>query len=97
MILLTNLFARKNVDNTIIFVQHLFTIPFQVCAITDKFVPLQSESLLYKRAKLTGSQYEHRYIFTLDVIHRLYLHWMIVQFLYSNHLNTGKVRYSNGT
>ena len=39
-------------------------VPFQVCTITDLFVQLQSGSLLYRRAKLTGAQYEHRGLFT---------------------------------
>ena len=42
------------------------TGPNQVRSITDKNVLLQSGIVFYKRAKLTGTQYKHRVIFTLD-------------------------------
>ena len=35
------------------------------------FVLLQSGSVIYKRAKLTGAQYKHQVIFTLDGSHRI--------------------------
>ena len=34
----------------------------QVRSITNKFVPLKSGSAFYKRPKLTGSQYNHRFL-----------------------------------
>ena len=55
--LLIDWFAQKNVDDTIIFI----TGTNQVCLITDNIVPLQSGSVFYERAKLTGAQYKHRY------------------------------------
>ena len=60
----TNWFARKNVDDAVIFVTIFITGTKQVCSITDKFVPLQSGNVFNERAKLTGGQYKHRYIFT---------------------------------
>ena len=42
------------------------TVPFQVLSITDKNDPLQSGSVFYERAKLTGAQFKHRVIFTVD-------------------------------
>ena len=36
----------------------------QVRSITNTFILLQSGSVFYKRAKLTGAQYKHRYVFT---------------------------------
>ena len=51
--MLTDWFARKNVDDTIICI----TVPYQVCSITVEFVHLQSGSLFYQRAKHTGGQY----------------------------------------
>ena len=62
--LLTDWFARKNRDDTVIFVIIFITGTNQICSITAKFVPLQSGSVFYKRAKLTGAQY--KVIFTLD-------------------------------
>ena len=41
----------------------------QVCTITNTFIPLQSGSVFYKFAKLTGEQYKHRYVFTC---------WMVI-------------------
>ena len=35
----------------------------QVRTISNTFIPLQSGSVFYKRAKLTGAQYKHRYVF----------------------------------
>ena len=43
----------------------------QVHSITIEFIPLQSGSVFYKRAKLTGAQYKHRYIIILDGNHRV--------------------------
>ena len=43
----------------------------QVRSITNKFVLLQSGSVFYKSSKLTGAQYKHRVIFTLDGNHRV--------------------------
>ena len=62
-LLLTDWFARKNVDDTGIFVTIFITGMNQVRSITDKFVPLQSGSVFYERAKLTGAQYKRRYSF----------------------------------
>ena len=66
----TKWFAQKNVDNTIIYIIFI-TGPFQVGSITNNIVPLQSRSVFYQRAKLTGRQYKHRVIFTLDGNHRV--------------------------
>ena len=63
--------AQKNRDNTVIFDKIFITGTNQVRAITDNIVPLQSGSVFYKRAKLTGPKYKHRYIFTLDGNHRV--------------------------
>ena len=60
--LLTDWFARKNVDDTVIFVTIFITGTKQVRSITDEFVPLQSGSVFYKGAKLTGAQYKYRVI-----------------------------------
>ena len=42
------------------------TVPFQVRTITDKNNSLQSGSVFYERAKLTGELNQHRVIFTKD-------------------------------
>ena len=42
------------------------TVPFPVRSIANEFVPLQSGIVFYQRAKLTGAQYKHRVVFTLD-------------------------------
>ena len=55
--MLTYWFAQKNVDDTVIFVAIFFTGTNQVRSITDNIVPLQSGSVFYERAKLTGAQY----------------------------------------
>ena len=47
---LTNWFARKNVDDTVIFVTIFITGTNQVHSITNNIVPLQSGSVFYKRA-----------------------------------------------
>ena len=39
--------------------------------ITATFVPLQSGGVFYQRANLTGAQYKHSVIFTLDGSHRV--------------------------
>ena len=39
------------------------TVPFQICSITDKIIPLQSGNVFYERAKLTGALYKHSYIY----------------------------------
>ena len=57
MQVLNNWFARRNVDNMVIFVTIFITGTNQVCSITDNIVPLQSGSVFYERAKLTGAQY----------------------------------------
>ena len=44
--LLTNWFARKNVDDTVICATIFITGTKQVRSITDEFVPLQSGSVL---------------------------------------------------
>ena len=69
--LLTDWFARKNIDDTVIFVTIFFTDTNQAHLITDKFVLLQSGSVFYKRAKQTSAQHKHRLIFTLDGSHRV--------------------------
>ena len=68
-ILLTDWFARKNVDNTVIFVTIFIIGTNQICLITNNIIPLQSGSVFYERAKLTGAQYKHRVIFPLDCNH----------------------------
>ena len=60
--LLTDWFARKNLDDTVIFVTIFITGKNQVCLITDNTVPLQSGSVFYECAKLTGAKYKHRYL-----------------------------------
>ena len=55
-LMLTDWFARKNVDDTVIFVAIFITGTKQVRSITDEFVPLQSGSVFYEHAKLTGAQ-----------------------------------------
>ena len=57
--MLADWFAWKNIDDSIIFI----TVPLQVRSITDEIIPLQSGSVSYKRAKLTGSLYKHRVIY----------------------------------
>ena len=54
-ILLTDWFARKNVDDTVIFVTIFITGTNQVGLITDNIVPLQSGSVFYEHAKLTDA------------------------------------------
>ena len=51
-------FAQKNIDDTIMFCKIFITIPFQVCLITAKNNPLQSESVFYECAELTNAQYK---------------------------------------
>ena len=64
---LNDWFARKNVvDDTIIFFTLLITVPFQVQSITSESNPLQSGSVFYERAKLTGVIYKHGVIFAKD-------------------------------
>ena len=54
-------------DNMIDNIYTIFiTVPFQVCSITDENKPLQSGSVFYEHAKLTGTLYKHRVIFTVD-------------------------------
>ena len=64
--MLTDWFASKNVDGTIIFYTIFITVPLQVCSITNEIIPLQSGSVFYERAKLTGVLYKHRVIFAMD-------------------------------
>ena len=54
----------------------------QVRSITNKFVLLQSRSVFYKRAKLTGAQHKHRVKFTLDGGH-------LVIFTLDDHVTQG--------
>ena len=42
------------------------TVPFQVGSITNKIIPLQSGSVFYEHAKLTGALYKHRVIFAIE-------------------------------
>ena len=51
--LLNNWFARKNLDDTVIFVTIFITGTNQVRLITDNIVPLHSGSVFYEPAKLT--------------------------------------------
>ena len=55
----------------VIFTIIFFTVTYQVRSITDLFIPHQSGSVLYKRAKLTGAQYKYRYIIILGGNHRV--------------------------
>ena len=57
-VLLTDWFARK--DDTVIFTTTFNTVMNQVRSITDNNNPLQSGSVFYEHAKLTGAQYKHR-------------------------------------
>ena len=56
---------------TLLYHYNFITVAKQVHSNTNKFVLLQSGSVIYKRAKLTGAQYKHRVIFTLDGSHRV--------------------------
>ena len=56
---------------TLLYYYNFITVAKQVHSITNKFVLLQSGSVIYKRAKLTGAQYKHRVIFTFDGNHRV--------------------------
>ena len=47
-VILTDCYARKNVDDPVIFVTIFITGMNQVCSITDNIVPLQSGSLIGK-------------------------------------------------
>ena len=60
--LITDWFARKNVDDTVIFVTIYITVTKQVHSINDKFVSLQSGSVFYECSKLTGTQF---YVFSI--------------------------------
>ena len=71
IVVLTDWFAQKNQGDTVIFTTLFITGMNQVRLITDKFVLLQSRSVFYKRAKLTGAQYKHRVIFILHGSHRV--------------------------
>ena len=55
----------------VIFVTKFITVTNQVRLITDYNNPLQSGSVFYEHAKLTGAQHKHRYIFTEDGNHRV--------------------------
>ena len=68
-ILLTDWFARKNVDNTVIFVTIFIIGTNQIRLITNNIIPLQSGYIFYERAKLTGAQYKHRYRNHLNARH----------------------------
>ena len=46
-IVLTDWFALKNRDYTLIFTMIFITVTNQVCSITDKFIPFQSGSAFY--------------------------------------------------
>ena len=77
--LLTDWFARKNIDNMVIFVTIFITGMNQVRLITNNIgtnqvrwitnniVPLQSGSVFYERAKLTGVQYKTSSLFLLFI------------------------------
>ena len=72
IILLTDWFAQKNIDNTVMFVTIFITGSKQVCSITDEFVFLQSGSVFYERAKLTAAQYKLRFRPALNKILKPY-------------------------
>ena len=57
--MLTDWFAQKNLDDTVIFTTIFITFTNQVCLITDNNIPLQSGGVFYERAKLTGAHYKH--------------------------------------
>ena len=59
--MLRNWLARKNCEDTIIFMIIFITDTNQVRTITDMFITLQSGSTLYRHVKLTSAQYKHRY------------------------------------
>ena len=63
--------SERTHDDTVIFITIFITGPNQVCSITNKFVPFQSGSVFYERAKLTGAQYKLRVIFTFNGNHRV--------------------------
>ena len=48
-LMLADWFAWKNVDDTVIFIQYLFAVPFQFRSITNKNDPLQSQCILRAR------------------------------------------------
>ena len=53
--MLADWFAWKKVDDTIIFYTIFISVPFQVRSITSQKNPLQSGSVFYEHAKLTGA------------------------------------------
>ena len=62
------LFVMRTVANIC---YNIYYCTNQVRSITPNIVPLQSGSVFYEPTKLTGAQYKHRYIFTLDGSHRV--------------------------
>ena len=58
-------FARKNIDNTIIFIQYLLLFLFMFNKLLKRITHSNLE-LFYECAKLTGALYKHRVIFTID-------------------------------
>ena len=55
-VLLSYWFARKNRDDTVIFVAIFIAGTNQVRSIADKIVPLQSRSVFYERAKADSAR-----------------------------------------
>ena len=68
--LLTDWFAQKNLDDTVIFKKFIITDTIKVRTITDEINPLQSGGVFSYRAKLTGAQNKHRVLYTLKDDHR---------------------------
>ena len=58
-------------DDTIVFTMFIITDTIEFHTITDKIIPFQSGNVFYQRAKLTGAQYKHRVLFTVDDNHRV--------------------------
>ena len=53
--------------------QYLLLLWIRFIRLLAILFPLQSGSVFYERAKLTGAQYKHRFIFTMDGNHRSYI------------------------
>ena len=67
VIVLTDCFAQKNVDDTVIFFTIFITDVNLVRSITDNIVPHQSGSVFYERAKLTSVQYKHIWMVIIEL------------------------------
>ena len=69
MLLLTDWFAQKNVDDTDILIQYLLRLRNRFVQLLTSLFSSNLEVYFTKRAKLTGAQYKHRVLFTLNGIH----------------------------